>query len=268
MISSKIYLPDRQALAFYREKATAEFWDKHWSAADLQTILQNSKDDGLFIPAAKRHLPKESVVLEGGCGTGHLVHALKYQGYKAIGVDFAAETIKNIKEAVPELDVRLGDVRAMEMPDSSLDGYISVGVIEHFWAGYIPIIKEMHRTLRIGGFLFVSFPYLSPLRKLKVFLRMYPFRESKLLDDQQEQFYQFALTERIVCSDLQALGFALKERLTYDGIKGFKDEVAFLKPRLQEIYDGKRGRKWRHLLDALLKPFASHCVLLVLQKVR
>ena len=50
MTATQIYLPDKQAIAFYREKATAEFWDKHWSAADLQFILRNSTDDGLFIP--------------------------------------------------------------------------------------------------------------------------------------------------------------------------------------------------------------------------
>lgn len=268
MTTTKIYLSDKQALAFYYEKATPEFWDKHWSAADLQTVLRNSRDDRLFIPAVKRYLPKESVVLEGGCGMGHIVHALQYQGYKAIGVDFAPATIKNIKQAVPELDVRLGDVRALDLPDDSLDGYVSVGVIEHFWDGYEPIVKEMHRTLNIGGFLFVSFPYMSLLRKLKVALRMYPFQKSAALNDQQEQFYQFAFTASKIQADLETLGFELKERLTYDGIKGFKDEVALFKPWLQEIYDRKRGNRLRPHLDKLFKPFAAHMALLVLQKMR
>lgn len=266
MTSIQIYLPDKQALAFYREKATAEFWDKHWSAADLQTILRNLKADGLFIPAVKRYLPKESVVLESGCGTGHLVHALQYQGYKAIGIDFAPETIKNIKEAVPELDVRLGDVRALDLPDASLDGYISVGVIEHFWEGYEAIIREMYRTLKVGGFLFVSFPYMSPLRRFKVALRLYPYKESHLLNAQQERFYQFALTAEKVQANLESLGFQLKERIPFDGIKGFKDEVALFKPYLQQVYDGKRGQRWRPYLNRFFLPFASHCALLVMQK--
>lgn len=264
----KTYLTDRKALAFYKQQATAEFWDKHWNAAGLQSVLRNSTDDGLFIPAVKRYLPKESVVLEGSCGTGHLVHALQYQGYKAIGVDFASETIKNIKEAVPELDVRLGDVRALDLPDGSLDGYISVGVIEHFYDGYESIIKEMRRTLKVGGFLFVSFPYMSPLRRLKVALRMYPFKESAALNARREQFYQFALTAERAQADLEALGFKLKERLTYDGIKGFKDEVALFQPYLQQVYDGKRGQRWYSHLNRFFLPFASHCVFLVLQKIR
>lgn len=267
MTSTQIYLPDKQAIAFYREKATAEFWDKHWSAVDLQTILRNAKDDGLFVPAVKRYLPKESIVLEGGCGMGHIVHALQYQGYKAIGVDFASETIKNIKEAVPELDVRFGDLRALDFPDASLDGYVSVGVIEHFWEGYDAIINEMYRTLKAGGFLFLLFPYLSPLRKLKVALRMYPIKESAMLNDKQEQFYQFALASSHVLADMLSLGFKLREQFAFGGLKGFKDEVALVKPILQDIYDGKRGHRWRWLLERLLTPFAAHCDLLVLQKI-
>jgi SAM-dependent methyltransferase len=266
MKTIQIYLSDKQALAYFREQATAEFWDKHWSAADLQNLLRSSRDDGLFVPLVKKYLPAHGLVLEGGCGTGHIVHALQYQGYKAIGVDFAAETIQKIKDVAPELDVRVGDVRALNLPNASLDGYISVGVIEHFWDGYEPIVKEMYRTLKVGGFLFVSFPYLSPLRRLKVALHMYPFKESATLDDQQERFYQFALTAGKVQTNLESLGFQLKEQLTYDGIKGFKDEVAVFKPYLQQIYDGKRGQRWSGRLNRSLLSFASHCALLVMQK--
>jgi SAM-dependent methyltransferase len=268
MISTQIYLRDKHAIAFYREKATAEFWDKHWNTADLQTVLRNSRDDGLFVPLVKKYLPKESVVLEGGCGRGQIVSALQYQGYKAIGMDFASETIRRIKEAAPELDVRYGDLRALQLPDDSLDGYISAGVIEHFWEGHETIIKEMHRTLRVGGFLFISFPYLSPLRHLKILFKMYPSVLKHELDSRTETFYQFALSARHIQADLDVLGFQMKKFLTYDGLKGFKDEVAPFKPFLQEIYDGKRAPQWRSHLNRLFKPFASHCALLVLQKTR
>jgi hypothetical protein len=66
--------------------------------------------------------------------------------------------------------------------------------------------------------------------------------------------------------DLERLGFRLVERLTCGGIKGFKDEVTWLKPWLQPIYDGKCGQRLRPHLDRWLKPFASHCALLVMQK--
>ncbi len=189
MKSKQIYLPDKQALAYYREKASPEFWDRHWSEADLQGLLQGSTNDGFFAPIVERHLPLGSTILEGGCGIGQIVSALHNLAYKAIGVDIAPETVRMVKEVVPELDIRLGEVRNLELPDSSLDGYISAGVIEHFWEGHMEIAREMHRTLKVGGILFISFPYMSPLRRLKAALNSYPSIDSNLLNDQVDQFY-------------------------------------------------------------------------------
>jgi SAM-dependent methyltransferase len=262
----QIYISDKNAVAFYREKATAEFWDKHWETDTLKETLRGAKDDGLFVPLVKRYLPGNSVILEGGCGLGYIVRALQYQGYKSIGIDFATGTIQKIKEAMPELDVRVGDVRALELPDALLDGYISVGVIEHFWEGYEAIIKEMYRTLRVGGFLFISFPYMSPLRRLKAALHIYPYQESAALNERQEQFYQFALSTNQVVADMLFQGFELQEKFPFGGLKGFKDEVPLVKPILQGIYDGKFGHRLYWPLERWFTPFAAHCDLLVLRK--
>jgi SAM-dependent methyltransferase len=205
-------------------------------------------------------------VLEGGCGWGQLVQALRYQGYKVLGIDFAEKTIRKIKEVIPELAVQVGDVRNLPIENNELDGYISVGVIEHFWEGYHHILAEMKRTLRKGGFLFVSFPYMSPLRKLKVKLRNYPLSDFQVLEEQKGTFYQFALNWKTVARDLQQLGFSLKEIRSYGGIKGFKDELTWFKSWLQPIFDGKKHQSLAPYLDLLFKLFASHCILLVMQK--
>ena len=164
------------------------------------------------------------------------------------------------------MDIRLGDVRNLAIAENSLDGYVSAGVIEHFWDGYHEIISEMHRTLRPGGFLFISFPFMSFLRRWKNRFGLYQKADSDSLADMQGEFYQFALTTNHVIADLQSLGFLLLEKLSYSGIKGFKDEVSWMRPWLQDVYDGKRGRHIRHHLDHLFKPFASHSALLVMQK--
>ncbi|HEC35648.1 MAG TPA: class I SAM-dependent methyltransferase [Anaerolineae bacterium] len=262
----RVYLSDRHALAYFREASTPEFWDRQWQVGDLRTYLQARKADNLHIRAAKRYLSPGSIVLEGGCGRGQLVHALQVNGYRAIGIDFAVRTVHAIRRAMPDLDVLLGDVRNLPIADGCLDGYVSVGVIEHFWEGYNPILDEIHRTLRPSGFLFISFPYMSPLRRWKVRLRAYPTGKRTEYATKRGIFYQFALPADQVQRDLERVGFRLLERLSYDGIKGFKDEVACLQPWLQPIYDGKKHRHLRPLLERLLRPFASHCVLLVMQK--
>jgi SAM-dependent methyltransferase len=168
---------------------------------------------------------------------------------------------------MPELDVCLGDVRALPLADECLDGYLSVGVIEHFWDGYDRILAEMQRTIRPAGFLVLSFPYMSPLRRWKVSLQAYPTRTKGECEKWRHAFYQFALPDARVQRDLERLGFRLVERLTYNGIKGFKDELPWLKRWLQPIYDGKRGRRLRAPMEKLLRPLASHSALLVMQKM-
>jgi SAM-dependent methyltransferase len=263
----KAYLTDIRTLAFFEEKATSGFWDKHWNTDNLATKIRACKTDSVFIPVVKKHLPKNSLVLEGGCGQAYIVNALEYNGYKAIGIDYAEKTVSAIKDALPELDVRVGDVRELPLNNNELDGYISAGVIEHFWEGYNPIISEMARTIKKGGYLFVSFPYMSFLRKAKAFLHLYSRSTKGLLDDYASTFYQFALNHKHVEKDLADKGFSVVERIKYDGIKGFKDEVLLLRSMLQKIYDGKTCQNQRSHLDGLLKLFAAHGILLVTKKI-
>lgn len=262
----RIYLSDKKVLAYYHQKATPDFWDKHWDKTELLLNIKTCTIDPYFIPMVKKFLPTGSLVLEGGCGIGHLVHALSYNGYQAIGIDFAQQTIETVKQVVPELDLRVGDVRTLPFKDEEFDGYISVGVIEHFGEGYNEIITEMSRVIKKGGFLFISFPYMSFLRKLKAKLRRYQSNTWEELNTQKDTFYQFALDHKRVLTDLKNVGFSLVAKKPFDGIKGFKDEVCFLKPFLQNIYDGKTHQRLRPYLDKLFRPFAAHCILMVLRK--
>ncbi|MCK4797277.1 MAG: class I SAM-dependent methyltransferase [Spirochaetes bacterium] len=264
----KIYIKEIKSLAFFEQKANSDFWDKHWEIRNLEEIIRNCKTDSNFIPMIEKYLPKGSCVLEGGCGIGHLVHALQYNGYKAIGIDFADKTIKAIQEVVPELDVRVGDVRKLPIKDEELDGYISVGVIEHFWEGYDEIISEMARTIKKNGYLFISFPYMSVLRKIKSFFRLYPILKLKEVESKKKEFYQFALNHNDVIKKLKEAGFSLVQKIPFDGIKGFKDEVKIIKPFLQRIYDNKIHQKLRPYLDSFFRIFASHCIILVCKKLK
>ena len=67
-------------------------------------------------------------------------------------------------------------------------------------------------------------------------------------------------------ADFARLGFYLQEIDYLDGIKGAKDEMAWLKPFLQPIYDG-HNPELRGGLDTVLAPIAPHIVRLVLRKL-
>ncbi len=268
----KVYLSGRDSLAFFDRKADPDYWDEHWSGTDLRKFITSHQGNGFIVPPVLKYLPdKEGLILEGGCGRGQFVYCLQRNGYRAVGIDFAERTVNAVKAAVPELDVRLGDVRKLPFADGEIAGYWSLGVIEHFWGGYDAILDEMGRVLRSSrGFLFLTFPYMSPLRRLKAALCMYPrrFRETEI-----ESFYQFCLSHRKVLEDLRRRGFVLRELRPFDGLKGFKDEVPFLRPALQAVYDGRVGTgrisgKLTAILNRVLSLFSGHGMLMILEKVR
>lgn len=264
----KYFDKQNERLVFQEEKANASFWDNQWTSEDFERELQTKKSDWLIARTTKKFIknPSGKKVLEGGCGKGIYVRSLKNAGYEAYGVDYAEKTIEKIREAAPDLNVSLGDVRKLDFPDNFFDAYWSLGVIEHFFDGYGEISAEMKRVLKQGGYLFITFPYMSPLRKIKARLNKYSdFDPSNF---EKETFYQFALNHKKVIEHFEKKGFALIQRSPLDGAKGLKDEIAILRPFLQKIYDSKSllVRIPRTIISTLAAFFCGHVILLIFKK--
>lgn len=266
----KVYLKNKNSIAEFKEKADGDFWDRHWRVDDLKDYITSCRNNDFIIQPLRKYLPDEQgLILEGGCGRAQNVYCMKYNGYNAVGVDFAGETVNAVNRILPELDVRLCDVRNLPFKDGEIAGYWSLGVIEHFWHGYTGILDEMARVIRREkGYLFLTFPHMSPLRRIKALLNLYP---SNYTDTDIESFYQYCLDHIQVLNDLGERGFILREKIPFDGIKGFKDEVCLLRTYFQKVYDGRKlntriGRRIAGLLDKAFKPVASHGVLLIMEK--
>lgn len=262
----RLYDAARQRLVYLSTPATPEFWDKLWQSHDVRTVVRAGYP--LVGRTTSRFLAPPARVLEGGCGWGNGVYELKNRGFDACGVDFAPRTVSMLNEHVPELNVRLADVRKLPFEDGSFDGYWSLGVIEHFWDGYEAIRSEMRRVLRPGGFLFLTVPAMSPLRRLKAALNAYP----RFSDDCRvaDRFYQFALTPRAVIAEFAAAGFEPVAFHGYDALKGLKDEIEVLKPALQYVYNHptRLNQLIRRSTETLLSRLTYHVGVYVLSRRR
>lgn len=262
----RYYDKDNRQLIYIKEAATPDFWDRRWEDEKLkQSVLAGARDHFVY-PTTKRYLKRGAKVLEGGCGKGQFVYSLQSKGYDAYGVDFAEKTITKIRSLFPNLKLSFDDVRSLHFPDATFDGYWSIGVIEHFPEGYDAIMKEMYRVLKPGGYLFLTFPFMSPLRKLKARFGSYPTFDKKNFD--KEHFYQFALNSKDVTKRFESFGFELIKEKPYSGLKGFKDESGRFRRFFQIIYDNKTlpGKILSYGLSILLAPFAGHTIILILKK--
>lgn len=268
----------RKKILHFRKKMRKNFWDLHWlkNSDILMTNVLNFNPKSLVCRITQRFLiPEDGPILEGGCGLGNNVYQLKRMNFDATGIDSAKATIRRLKKEVPEIKVQLADVRKIPFPDNYFAGYWSLGVIEHFFEGYDEIAKEMKRVIKLKGYLFLSFPYMSPFRKLKVNFHLYKVMNQNFYLNKAASriFYQYILNKDEVIKDFNNIGLKLKYAEPFGGIKGFKDEIFFLKffikRFLQILYDKRNSNfinRIKGFLDKILVKFFGHSILLVFQK--
>jgi len=237
------------------------FWEKHWID---NPVSMYSKMHSFIVPIIKKFLQNNSTILDGGCGLGVNVYLLKKAGYNVVGIDYAKETVANINKSMPLLDIRCGDVKRLPFQDGCFDGYLSLGVIEHFYEGYDLVIKEIKRVLKDKGFVFVVFPFISLLRRIKINFNCYPLWEENIANN----FYQFIFDPYRVIDDFSKNGFKVSTVRFYDAVKCIKDEIKVTKYFLQYIYDSKNLyiKAIKYMIDKVLSRMAGHIILVVFSK--
>jgi SAM-dependent methyltransferase len=259
-----LYWPAADRLVYLDANATPEFWDARWRAEGKPPLI--SPHDPVVAVTA-RYLAAGSKVLEGGCGRANKVKAMADAGFSATGIDFAPQSVAQAARDYPELDIRVGDVRSLDIAAGAFDGYWSIGVIEHFWKGYTDILTEAARILRPQGFLFLTAPWFSPYRQRKARGGGYPQSD---FADEPEAFYQFALSRHEVAAQLAASGFEL---LRWRGLASeisIREDMTVGRAQFDWLL-GSRGSFAKRLLRRAvvrgLNPYCGHSFLAVARRV-
>ncbi|MBT8080441.1 MAG: class I SAM-dependent methyltransferase [Gammaproteobacteria bacterium] len=247
------YYEKADRLVYLEEKATPEFWDARWQAEGTPAPVSGKPE---VVTVTEKYLPKGARVLEGGCGRADKVKSLTDAGYAAVGLDFAAETVKQARITYPDIEVCEGDVRALDFPDDHFDGYWSFGVIEHFWSGYDDILAEAARVLKKGGYLFLTAPWFSPYRRKKAGRDEYPRIDPA---SEPDAFYQFALTRQEVCESLAAQGFDLVSWQGRSSAVSLKDDVTEFRRQIDWLFASRGSIVKRALRRAVFSALDSYC---------
>ena len=260
-----VYSPSLMRLVYLDKKATPEFWDQRWQSEGKPGPV-SSRDEVITVTSV--YLPQGSRLLEGGCGRANKVKAMAVAGFRAIGVDFAQESVGAAKLNYPDLDIRQGDVRALDFPDDYFDGYWSIGVIEHFWGGYSPILAEASRVLRPEGYLFLTAPWLSPYRAHKIANGGYSAVEFEIEPD---SFYQFALSRGEVCTQLVQHGFELVQWQGLASEISMRQDMDSLTGAVDWLFAPGASivkRAFRKALTVALNPYCGHSFLAVARRIK
>jgi SAM-dependent methyltransferase len=250
---------------FHRHESagsSAAYWESEWGVIDPADYAIQARRHCESSPIGKLVTSKvqpDRLFIDGGCGHGYWVKYLHDRGQRAAGVDFAENTLNQLRSIDPQLDLRFGDVHAMPFADGEVHVYYSGGVVEHFEDGPIPALREARRVLAPDGWFLCSVPDASPLRNRvlyraatetrgiangHLFVRRASRTESEAANgdsDQGARFFQYVFQETEFRELLRTAGFEVVETFGESMVWGLFEVVP-----IRRLYDGAR-LAWRAL---------------------
>jgi SAM-dependent methyltransferase len=204
----------RKALssAIFNVYTPKEQWERMWKDRTFEREVKWCEYREL-----RKHLievlgqMEDPFVVEAGCGVGAWVAYLSKHGIRnVVGLDNYAPALAELKRHAPESHVIEADVRELPFDDGSVDACISLGVVEHFADGPTPLILEMFRVLRPGGYMFLTVPYYNLFRRLFIHpLRGAFLKVKSRIRKRELYFVEYRFTRTELSQIVRGCGFNL-----------------------------------------------------------
>lgn len=133
-----------------KEYENPDHWDK--AASTYQQTAHRFTARFAETALARVALTHESDVLDVATGTGALALAAARTGAKVLATDFSPGMVRCVAAAgLPNVDTRVMDGQALDLPDESFDAVFSIfGVI--MFPDWRKGLAEMRRVTRPGGY--------------------------------------------------------------------------------------------------------------------
>ena len=130
--------------ATYTERIFTELAGKPLDRHLLNRLAEDVRDHGL--------------VADLGCGPGHVARYLHDQGIRMLGIDLSPRMIDSARQRSPDIEFRVGDMRALDLPDGALAGIVAFYSLIHIGEPEMgATLRELRRVLAPGGLLLVAF---------------------------------------------------------------------------------------------------------------
>jgi ubiquinone/menaquinone biosynthesis C-methylase UbiE len=137
----------------YHERFGGELAHKPLDRALLLALVEQSETGG--------------VIGDLGCGPGHVAAWLAGRGAPAVGIDLSSEMLEVGRQAYPEVEFRLGDLRSLPAGDGEFAAVVCLYSIIHLPPSDLPrAFAEIRRTLKPSGCYLVSFHVGTEVRHL------------------------------------------------------------------------------------------------------
>ena len=158
-------LPEREAdlaavaaVLEERRRRSQEFFDRH--ARQWDELARTLLPVPGYLPRLLALVPSVGTVVEIGVGTGGLLQELAGRAALVIGVDHSPVMLEEARRRLTEsgvagVDLRLGEMSHLPLPDGSVD-CVLLNMVLHHAADPPAVLAEIHRVLGPGGGLLVA----------------------------------------------------------------------------------------------------------------
>jgi SAM-dependent methyltransferase len=93
-----------------------------------------------------------------GCGPGQVARYLHERGVQVCGIDLSPVMVERARRLTPAVEFRQGDMLALGTPDGAWAGIAAFYSIIHIRrCDLVRALRELHRVLRPGGLLLLTF---------------------------------------------------------------------------------------------------------------
>ncbi len=150
--------------------------------------------------AIRSRVPRGATVLDAGSGLGEWIDLLTREGYQGVGVDYSEDMIALMQRERPGPRWIASDIRAIPLPDASVDAVVSWGVVEHEEAGPSAALREFARLLRPDGWAFVTVPRDTPQQRAS---------SRAQFGEGEGEFFQYFMRNEELGAYMTEAGFAL-----------------------------------------------------------
>jgi ubiquinone/menaquinone biosynthesis C-methylase UbiE len=207
-------------------------WDEYWSRQStsshtygrIASFYRQRIIRGSLRRTISEFFSPGSVILHSGCGSGEVDIGLE-KFVTVIALDSSMEASRRYQlEHKPQGTVIQGDLFAIPLRNSSLDGVFNLGVMEHFTEEQIvKALREMKRVLKPNGLAVLYWPpqwglSVNVLRLVTGSLRLLLRREVKFHPDEINRISSRRKTEKWIASagfSLEAFRFGYSDLFTH-----------------------------------------------------
>jgi SAM-dependent methyltransferase len=110
-------------------------------------FMRTAEVIGRTLPAAP------AVIADIGGGPGRYTDWLADQGYAVIHRDVVVDHVEQVRSRHPDVDTKVGDACALDLPDGCVDVVLLLGPLYHLRerGDRVQALREAHRIARAGG---------------------------------------------------------------------------------------------------------------------